>query len=398
MTRRKIYTGAVILVIITSLITFILTNSLSLILPGGRVIVSRNEYSLMKQYQKLFEVRGILKNAYVDKIDTSKLVDGSIKGMASSLNDPYTVYFDKKDYSDFMTQTRGSYAGVGIIVSADKKGHIVVVSPIKNTPGEKAGIKTGDIIISVDDKKVSGNNLDEAVALMKGPEGTNVTLTILRDDKTINKTLTRETIVLQTVDSKMLANNIGYIKITMFDEHTSADFKVALNKLKSEGMKGLIIDLRDNPGGLMDECVNIANELLPKGLIVSTKGRIESKQYSSKGPGLGKPLVLLVNGGSASASEILSGAVKDRKAGVLVGTKTFGKGLVQSIYDFNDGTALKYTIARYYTPNGVNIQGKGIEPNYIVELPKNYVLTDKPDLKEDTQLIKAYDIINSQIK
>lgn len=398
MSKRKIYTGAAILVLITSIITFFISNSLSLILPNGKVIIPRDEYNLMKQYSKLFEARQILINGYVDKIDPSKLVDGSIKGMASSLNDPYTVYMDKKEFSDFMTQTTGSYAGVGIVVSVDKDEHIVVVSPIKNTPGERAGIKSGDIITAVNSKKVSGKNLDEAVSMMKGPEGTQVTLTLMRDNKTFTKTLTRQIIKLQTVDSTMLADKIGYIRITMFDESTSQDFKAALDRLKSQGMKGLIIDLRDNPGGLLEECVNIANELLPKGVIVTTKGRIDKREYDSKGPGLGKPLAILVNGGSASASEILAGAVKDRGVGVLVGTRTFGKGLVQTIVDFKDGTGLKYTISRYYTPNGVNIQGKGIEPNYVVELPKNYVLKDTIDLKGDTQLIKAFDVIKNEIK
>lgn len=398
MSKRRIYTGAVVLVLITSIVTFIISNLLSLALPNGKVIVPRDEYDLMKQYSKLFETRQILIDRYVDKIDPSKLVDGSIKGIASSLNDPYTVYMDKKEYSDFMTQTTGSYAGVGIVVSVDKDEHIVVISPIKNTPGDRAGIKSGDIIVAVNNKKVSGKNLDEAVSMMKGPEGTQVTLTILRDNKTFTKTLTRQIIKLQTVDSTMLADKIGYIRITMFDQSTSQDFKAALDKLKSQGMKGLIIDLRDNPGGLLEECVNIANELLPKGVIVTTKGRIDNQEYDSKGPGLEKPLAILVNGGSASASEILSGAVKDRGVGVLVGTRTFGKGLVQTIVDFKDGTGLKYTVAKYYTPNGINIQGKGIEPNYTVELPKNYVLKDTPDLKGDTQLIKAFDVVKSEIK
>ncbi|AEF16570.1 MULTISPECIES: S41 family peptidase [Thermoanaerobacterium] len=399
MNKKRMVAGAVLLVFVSSIMTFYLTRLVPLAY-GGSVIVPREEYNLIKQYSKLFQVENILTNDYVDKIDQSKLVDGSIKGLASSLGDPYTVYMDKKDYQDFTTQTTGSYAGVGIVVSVDKDGHIVVVSPMKGTPGEKAGIKSGDIIVSVDNVKVNGNNLDKAVSLMKGPQGTKVSLVLMRDNKLITKTLTREIIKLQTVSSTMLPGNIGYIKMTMFDENTSADFTKALDGLKSQGLKGLIIDLRDNPGGILEQCVNIANELLPKGLIVSTKGR-QSKDDQviyAKGPGLQKPIAVLVNGGSASASEILSGAIKDRKVGVLVGTKTFGKGLVQSVIDFGDGTALKYTSARYYTPSGVNIQGKGIEPNYVVELPKNYVVTDTPDLKGDTQLIKAYDIVKSEIK
>lgn len=233
---------------------------------------------------------------------------------------------------------------------------------------------------------------------MRGPEGTKVTLTIMREGKTFTKTITREIIKLETVYDEMLPNKIGYIKITMFDQNTAKDFKAALDRLKSQGMRGLILDLRDNPGGLLEETIDISNLILPKGVVVTTKGRVDSKEYYSKGPGLGLPLAVLVNKGSASASEILAGAIKDRKVGVLVGTTTFGKGLVQTIVDFGDGTGLKYTIARYYTPNGTNIQGKGIEPNYVVELPENYTLQDTPDLKADIQLIKAFEIVKSKIK
>ncbi|ADH61456.1 carboxyl-terminal protease [Thermoanaerobacter mathranii subsp. mathranii str. A3] len=398
MTKKRFYILLAALLIVTNVITFVLANAISVVLPNGKVIVSREEYRLIKKYNKLFDIEKILKNRYVDKVDFSALLEGAIKGMANSLEDPYTVYMNKKEFSEFMTQTTGTYGGIGIVVAVDKDDHIVVVSPIKNTPGEKAGIKSGDIIIEVNNKKVSGKNLDEAVALMRGPEGTKVTLTIMREGKTFTKTITREIIKLETVYDEMLPNKIGYIKITMFDQNTAKDFKAALDRLKSQGMRGLILDLRDNPGGLLEETIDISNLILPKGVVVTTKGRVDSKEYYSKGPGLGLPLAVLVNKGSASASEILAGAIKDRKVGVLVGTTTFGKGLVQTIVDFGDGTGLKYTIARYYTPNGTNIQGKGIEPNYVVELPENYTLQDTPDLKGDIQLIKAFEIVKSEIK
>ncbi|WP_028991452.1 S41 family peptidase [Thermoanaerobacter thermocopriae] len=398
MTKKRFYILLAALLIVTNVITFVLANAVSVVLPNGKVIVSREEYRLIKEYNKLFDVEKILKNRYVDKVDFSALLEGAIKGMANSLEDPYTVYMNKKEFSEFMTQTTGTYGGIGIVVAVDKDDHIVVVSPIKNTPGEKAGIKSGDIIIEVNNKKVSGKNLDEAIALMRGPEGTKVTLTIMREGKTFTKTITREIIKLETVYDEMLPNKIGYIKITMFDQNTAKDFKAALDRLKSQGMRGLILDLRDNPGGLLEETIDISNLILPKGVVVTTKGRVDSKEYYSKGPGLGLPLAVLVNKGSASASEILAGAIKDRKVGVLVGTTTFGKGLVQTIVDFGDGTGLKYTIARYYTPNGTNIQGKGIEPNYVVELPENYTLQDTPDLKADIQLIKAFEIVKSKIK
>ncbi|MGB9780515.1 S41 family peptidase [Caldanaerobacter sp.] len=398
MSKKKYYVLLAILLIVTNVLTFFIANTVSIALPGGKVLISQKEYQMLNQYKKLFEVANILENRYVDKVNSSILLEGALKGMASSLGDPYTVYMNKKEFADFMTQTTGTYGGIGIIVAVDQEDHIVVVSPIKNTPGERAGIKSGDIILEVNGKKVSGKNLDEAVSMMRGPKGTQVTITIMRDGKTFTKTITREIIKLETVFDYMLPDKIGYIKITLFDQSTSSDFKKALERLKKDGMKGLIIDLRDNPGGLLEECVNIADMLLPKGVIVTTKGRAESQEFYSKGPGLGLPLAVLVNKGSASASEILAGAIKDRKAGVLVGTTTFGKGLVQTVVNFGDGTGLKYTVARYYTPNGTDIQGRGIEPNYVVELPKDYTLKDTPDLKGDTQLIKAYEIIKSEIK
>lgn len=398
MLKKRFYILLAVILIVTNVITFMLANVVSVALPNGKVLVSHQEYQLMKEYNKLFDIEKILENRYVDKVNSSLLLEGAMKGMANSLGDPYTVYMNKKEFSDFMTQTTGTYGGIGIVVAVDKEDHIVVVSPIKNTPGEKAGIKSGDIIVEVNNAKVSGKNLDEAVAMMRGPQGTQVTLTLMRDGKTFTKTITREIIKLETIYEEMLPDKIGYIKITMFDQSTANDFKAALEKLKSQGMKGLIIDLRDNPGGLLDETIDISNLILPKGVIVTTKGRVDNKEYYSKGPGLGLPIAVLVNKGSASASEILAGAIKDRKAGVLVGTTTFGKGLVQTIVDFGDGTGLKYTIARYYTPNGTNIQGKGIEPNYPVELPSNYTIKDTPDLKGDSQLIKAFDIVKSEIK
>lgn len=398
MAKKRFYILLAVLLIVTNVITFMLANAVSVALPNGKVLVSREEYQLIEEYNKLFDIEKILENRYVDKVNSSVLLEGAMKGMANSLGDPYTVYMNKKEFSDFMTQTTGTYGGIGIVVAVDKEDHIVVVSPIKNTPGERAGIKSGDIIVEVNNTKVSGKNLDEAVAMMRGPQGTQVTLTIMREGKTFTKTITREIIKLETVYEEMLPDKIGYIKITMFDQSTSDDFKASLNRLKSQGMKGLIIDLRDNPGGLLEETIDISNLILPKGVVVTTKGRVDNKEYYSKGPGLGLPIAVLVNKGSASASEILAGAIKDRKVGILVGTTTFGKGLVQTVVDFGDGTGLKYTIARYYTPNGTNIQGKGIEPNYVVELPANYTVQDTPDLKRDTQLIKAFEIVKSEIK
>ncbi len=374
-----------------------LMNFVPLSLPIGSSVGNNDD---LQAYKKLTIIKSILTKGYVSDVDPKTLDDGAFKGMTSSLNDPYTVYMTKKEYGDFMTETTGNYAGVGLVVSADDKGNIVVVSPIKGSPAETAGIKAMDIIKAVDNKPVSGKNLDAAVALMKGQAGSAVKITVTRKgtEKPVVFDVKRDIIKLETVGYEKLNNDIGYIRLTMFDEHTDEDFKEAVDKLKSKNMKGLIIDLRDNPGGLLDVCVNIADEVLPKGTIVYTEYRNGKKDYNySDAKSLGLPLVVLVNGGSASASEILSGAIRDNKAGTLIGTKTFGKGLVQTTHKFNDGSGMKYTIAKYYTPNGTDIQGKGITPDIVVNLPKD--LEQKPNITrdQDNQLNKAIEVLEQKI-
>jgi len=398
--KRKIVLGAIALVVITVLLTVSVLSFFDIPLPGGKVLVSREEYKSYKDFRKLLTVRNIIDGNFIGTYDQSKLLDSAIKGYVSALGDPYTVYMDQKEFADFETQTRGSYSGIGVVVSADSEGYIVVVSTIEDTPGEKAGIRSGDRIIAVDNKEVSAKNLDEAVNMIKGKEGTVVTLKILRkgEEKPLVLNIKRERIYLKTVKGKKLDNDIGYIRITMFDENTSKDFKKTLEDLSKENIKALIIDLRDNPGGLMDESVAIADMLLPKGVIVYTQDKQGKKEYRySDDNKIDIPFAILVNGGSASASEILSGAVKDMKAGVVVGTKTFGKGLVQSVIPFNDGSGLKITVSKYFTPNGNDINGKGIEPDVVVELPKGLSYFDlTPD--KDVQLKKAMEILREKIK
>lgn len=399
----------VIIVIVTNLATFYGGRLISVYLPNGDVVISRQEYNVIAKFQKMFVVRNRLYDYYDGKIDDDVLAEGAAKGLAAAVNDPYTVYMDKKDYKDFSEQTEGNYSGVGLYVGAggDKGDKIIVAGAIDDSPAKSAGIKPNDQIVKVNGTNVSGKELDKAVSLMKGPDGTEVTVTFYRDGVGLfDKTMKRSKINIVTVKSEMLqgTDKIGYIKISMFDENTGANFSKQLKGLKDQGMKGLVIDLRDNGGGLLSECVNMVSNFIPKDkVIVSTidKYKKQEKYLSKGGDAIGMPLVLLVNGSSASASEIFSGAIRDYKLGTLIGTKTFGKGIVQSvldkkIYGFGDGTALKVTVSKYYTPNGENIQGTGIKPDINVEYPEE--LYSKPyNRSADPQFQKALDVIKEKV-
>jgi carboxyl-terminal processing protease len=391
----------VAIVVVTNLITAALLTFVPIPLIGGKKIVSNQEYNFVKEFGKIISVKGVIERNYVDKIDKAKeekMVEGAIKGMTDALGDPYTVYMNEKEFQDFMTQTEGSYAGLGIYVG-EKDGRIVVIAPIEDTPAEKAGIKSGDIIVKVNDQEVTAKEMDKAVSMMKGKEGTKVKVTIVRDGKeTKDFDLKRAVITIKTVKGEMLKNKIGLIRISMFDENTAKEFSKALTSLDSQGMRGLVIDLRDNPGGLLDQCTKIADELLGEGTTVYTiDSKGDKEEWKSDPSRLNVPLAILVNGGTASASEIVSGAVRDFKAGTLIGTKTFGKGLVQSIVRVGDGTGVKVTVARYYTPSGESIQGKGITPDIILDLPEELKAKQVIKPEEDKQLLKAIQVITSKM-
>lgn len=388
--------NAIIAIILTNLFTASVLIFAPIPFIGGKKIVSNEEYEFIKQFKKMIYVKKIVESEYVDKIDENKMVDGALKGMVEGIGDRYTVYMDQQEFDALKTHTGGSYAGIGIYID-EKDGKIVVVAPIEGSPAEKAGIKSGDFIIKVNGIDVTAKDMEKAVSMMKGKVGTKVKVTTYREGKGLKDyELTRAKIIIPSIKNEMLQDKIGYIRITNFDENTADSFMKALNKLKAEGMNGLIIDLRDNGGGLLDQATEIADELLGKGTIVYTIDKNgERLDWTSDENKLNMPLVLLVNGGTASASEILSGAVRDFKAGVLIGTKTFGKGLVQSVIDLKDGTGVKVTTSRYYTPSGECIQGKGITPDIVLELPlKN---TDREITKEeDVQLKKAIEVIKSK--
>mgnify|MGYP001587945022 FL=1 len=403
--KRKRIILIVALLIITNCITLFVSTNISLGTPNGKVIMGREDYEQVEKFQKLFLVRNKLYQYYDGKISDDVLVEGAIKGMTDSLKDPYTVFMNKKEYSDFNSQTEGAYTGLGLQVGV-KDNNIVVISPFDGSPAKKAGLISGDIIKKVNSTEVTGKELEKAVAMMKGKEGEAVTLTIGRKGKSdFSVNMKRATIDLVTVKGEMLANKVGYIQLTMFDEHTAANFAKKLTELQGKGMKSLIIDERGNPGGLLDQVVDLTSNFVPKGkIIVYTIDKNKKKiEYKSKGGlAIGMPLTVLTDSGSASASEIFAGAIRDYKAGTLVGEKTFGKGIVQtmlyrSMDGFNDGTALKVTISKYYTPNGENIQHIGIKPGVAVVYPQ--ALKEKAyNRATDPQFKKAMEIAKGKIK
>ena len=340
---------------------------------------------------KLFRAVQVVKGQYVGTAEGPLLMTGSLKGMVNSLGDPYSVYLDPKMYSELMLETKGSFGGVGIVLGVKDK-QLTVVAPIEGTPAETAGILSGDLIVKIDGQDTKDMALDEAVGKIRGKEGSKVTLTIQRTGQEAEEySLTRATIVLKSVSGKILENGIGYIRLSMFSETTGNDFTQKMSELTEQGMTSLILDLRNNPGGLIGESVKVARLLVPQGPIVSVIGkdgeRETSQSYLEKIP---LPMVVLINGGSASASEIVAGAIQDSGAGKLIGVKTFGKGSVQRIIPLDKDSAVKITIAEYHTPKDRSIHGKGIEPDIVVEMPK-----DK-DAKSDPQLDKAIEVLKSK--
>ncbi len=393
--------------------TAIVCFTISILVYGG-LMYFNGSYSLTFNKKsvdrntilKFNEARSILQKAYYENVDTNKLVEGAISGMTDSLNDPYTVYYNKEQmkwFTGLQNNTENEYVGVGLPIILDKNGIVTVLEPYDNSPAKAAGIKQGDKILKIDGKDITGIKDETLIASMiKGPENTETVLTILRESESSTRdipVMRKKIKALVNIRSEMLDGNIAYIKLKMFDKNISKNFISQLNTLVKQGAKGLIIDVRDNPGGLYDEVVTLADRLVPKGTIVFTKDKNGKKNVQpSDANELNMPIAVLTNGNSASASEILAGALKDFKKGTLIGTKTFGKGLVQTTYSFKDGTGLKVTIARYYTPSGVCIQGQGIKPDIEVKLPDKYKDTDVAAIprEDDLQLQKAIEVISQK--
>jgi carboxyl-terminal processing protease len=332
--------------------------------------VPRQDYETLETFTNILS---IVKKNYVEDVETKNLVNGAINGMLTSL-DPHSAYLTPDLYKELQMDTQGRFGGLGIEITV-KNGVLTVVSPIEDTPAFKAGVKPGDMIFKIEDDFTKDMTLVDAVKKMRGPKGTKINLSIKREGnpELINLTLTRDTIRVQSVRNRTLEPGYGYIRLAQFQERSDRDLQKALEKLAGEkgGLKGLVLDLRNNPGGLLTQAVRISDLFLDSGLIVYTDGRIESQKqkfFAQKDATLlDFPMVILVNGGSASASEIVAGALQDHKRAVVLGTKTFGKGSVQTILPLDDNSALRLTTARYFTPKGRSIQAAGIVPDIIVE-------------------------------
>ncbi len=364
------------------------------VLPGGRRFSDECD-----RLKPIADVINLIENKYVKDVEYEKLIEGAIKGLVSSLEDPYSNFMNGPEFQDFINAIDGSFGGVGMVLSVDEdSGDIIVVSPIEETPAQKAGILPRDIIVKVNEVNVVGKSLDDTVKLLRGEKGTKVTVYARRQDKEkiLKFELIRDDIRVTTVDYNIMDDDIGYIKVTSFDSQTHAEFKSALESLERQDVKGLILDLRNNPGGSLFESVKIANELLGKGLIVYTEDRNKNRleEYYSDDDKISVPLAVLINENSASASEIVAGAVQDHKAGILIGTKTFGKGSVQEIEPFENGAGMKLTIAQYYIPSGRSIDGIGIKPDIEVKLDVGINPFDVPKEK-DLQLLKAIEVVRT---
>lgn len=377
---------ALIYSIILVIITVICTSLLQLTL-GNKVIISKDLYESYSKYDKLLGLESLIEKDYYQEVSEDKLVDGAMKGLFEGLGDPYSQYYTKEEFQTLKEQTSGSFVGIGVYIGVDPENEkITIISPIEGSPAAKSGIKSGDIILAVDGEQVSSDKLDDVIKKIKGKENTTVDLTVQRNGKQLDFTVKRQTIVTKSVESKVIDDNIGYLRITSFDENTYKEFKEHISKLQEENIKGLVIDLRDNPGGLLDVCVDIADDLIGKGTIVYTKDNSGNKEYyKSDEKEIDLPMAVLINGGSASASEILTAALVDNNKAIAIGETSIGKGLVQSVKQLKDGTGYKLTTAQYYTPNGDYINKKGIEPKI-------------KEKDEEKQLQSAVDYLENKIK
>lgn len=363
----------------------------------------KNEAPYDEIVEKLTFLQMLVDKYYLEDVDSNKYADGIYKGFMSSLDDPYSTYFTKEEYSALLESSSGIYHGIGATVSQDvKTGIITIVKPFENGPAYKSGLLPGDIIYKVEDEEVTGVDLTEVVSKMKGLEGTTVRITILREGEVdpMEFVITRQEIKVPTIEYKLLEDDIGYIIITEFDEITVTQFKSAVDELEKLGMKGLVVDVRNNPGGLLDSVVKILDRLLPKGLVVYTEDkygkRLEERAVDSKK--IDVPLAVLINKNSASASEIFAGAIQDYKIGTIVGTTSYGKGIVQKVMPLSDGTAIKLTISKYFTPKGRNIHKTGIVPDVEIDLTDELKKMVTIPLEDDIQLQEAIRIVKQGVK
>ncbi|MBQ2745739.1 MAG: S41 family peptidase [Lachnospiraceae bacterium] len=367
-------------------------------MTSGDVEISEE---MMEIFSKAQYIQEIIDTYYYYDEDMQDLADGIYAGMLQSLGDPYSVYYDEESFNALMESTTGTYCGIGVVVQQDPETMIItVVNPYEGCPGYEAGLQPGDIILGADELDFTNMDINEAVSYIKGEEDTSVVLHIMRGEEKKDITVTRRMIDIPTVSYELVEGNIAHIVIASFDEVTYDQFEEAMEQAEADGCKGYIFDVRDNGGGLYDTVVDMLDDLLPKGKIVYTEDKSghQETEYSNSDC-LEAPMAVLINGNSASASEIFAGAIQDYGVGKIIGTKSFGKGIVQSIMSLGDGTAVKVTISSYFTPNGRNIHGEGISPDMEIQLPQDENAYENGYLKPecDTQLQEAIKYIQSEL-
>lgn len=361
-------------------------------------VVKEGELPIENINNKLQSLQRIIDKSYLFEEKMEDVENGIYKGFMSGLGDPYTVYYTEKEYKDLMQETSGTYYGIGAMINKNvNTGIITIIKVFPGSPAEEAGLMSGDIIYKVGDTEVNGMDLEILVGTyIKGAEGSTVDITVIRgeDAQELTFSVTRRSIEVPTVESKVLEDNIGYIKVNQFDDVTFPQFKESVEDFKQRSISKLVIDLRDNPGGLLSATIDMLDYILPKGIVVYTQDKNGKREdfYSEEKSKLNMDIVVLINGESASASEVFSGAIKDFKYGTLIGTKSFGKGIVQSVVPLKDGSAVKITTQHYYTPSGFDLHGKGIEPDEVVELDKDAVKGEA----SDNQLNRAIEILKSK--
>lgn len=374
---------------------------LAVIYFGGQFLAQMN-IALpfgMSNTVKIRQIEEMLDTYYVEDYDKELAEELMYTGLVAGVGDPYTYYLSADSLAEQVEKNSGHFVGIGVEIYAGDDGYIVVSSVTPGGPAEAAGILAEDKITEVDGESITGKTAADVSALVKGEEGTDVTLTIFREStgEVLEKTVTRQDIQVQTVSWRMMDDNIGYISITNFRENTYNQFKEALDTLEAEGMEKLVLDLRNNTGGLVKSAHEIGEELLPEGIMVYTMDKEGNREDTLCNDVYNDvPMVVLVNGNSASAAEILAGAIQDTGRGELIGTTTFGKGLVQRLFTLPDGSGLNVTIQKYYTPNGTSIHGVGITPDYEVELPEEYAQQTNIPAEADTQLQKAVEVLSEK--
>lgn len=364
---------------------------------GSLPFLGKEEAVSQETKEKLSGIQALIQKEYIGEVDEDALQTGICQGYVGALGDPYSAYYDEEQTSALMETTQGEYGGIGVVLTQNLDTGVTTASSVyEDSPAMKAGMKDGDIIYQVEGRDVSGMALEEISGSIKGEKGTTVEITVLRGEEReeVTLTITRDTIQAETVKTRMLEDEIGYLAISEFDSVTLEQYREGLAELKAQGMEGLIVDLRGNPGGNLDTVCEILDLMLPEGLIVYTEDKDGNRQEftSDEAQEVQVPLAVLVDGNSASASEIYAGAIQDYGIGQIVGTKTYGKGVVQTIYDLKDGTSLKLTVAEYFTPNGRNIDGEGITPDVEVTYQR-----DENDPEADNQLDRAVETLQNEM-